>query len=49
MKTTRKAISERQRKAARKAWKTIRERERYIERAQAALDAWETIREDERN
>ena len=49
MKITSTETSERQRKAAAKAWKTIRATAAYVQRAGAALDAWETIREERAN
>ena len=49
MKITSTETSERQRKAAEKAWKTIRATAAYVQRAGAALDAWETIREERAN
>jgi hypothetical protein len=49
MKITSTETSERQRKAAEKAWKTIRATAADVKRAGAALDACETIREERAN
>jgi hypothetical protein len=49
MKITSTETSERQRKAAAKAWKTLRATAADVKRAGAALDACETIREERAN